>query len=90
MRDEKSLGTIGLQQWFLTLLELPNPTSFIRAFTEPYYNVKYDESVCLDLRGRGSTKPLGFDRTQVKNHWSTKIKATRATKLLHKNTIDQI
>ena len=25
--------------------------------TEPYFSVKYDESVCLDLRGRGSTEP---------------------------------
>ena len=32
-----SLGvSLWLQQWFLTLLEVLNPTSFISAFTEPF------------------------------------------------------
>ena len=27
---------VALNQWFLNLLELPNPASFMRAFTEPF------------------------------------------------------
>ena len=31
-----------LEQWFLTMLEVPNPTGFIRGFTEPLFLKKYD------------------------------------------------
>ena len=33
-----------LSQWFLTLFEVPNPASYISAFTEPFVigKVKYD------------------------------------------------
>ena len=29
-----------LSQWFLTLLEVPNPTSFMCEFTEPFFSEK--------------------------------------------------
>ena len=33
-------GQVRSGQWFLTLLEVLNPASFIRAFTEPSRNLK--------------------------------------------------
>ena len=36
--------TVYLDQWFLTVLEVLNPASFISAFTEPFVigTIKYD------------------------------------------------
>ena len=29
-----------LEQWFLNLLEVPNPASFLRAFTKPFVEIQ--------------------------------------------------
>ena len=40
----KKVNSDNLEQWFLTLLEVLNPASFISAFTEPFVigKIKYD------------------------------------------------
>ena len=31
---------IAISQWFLTFLKVPNPASFVQAFTEPFVKIK--------------------------------------------------
>lgn len=65
-----------LDQWFLTLLKVLSPASFICVFTElslpftdPFVWNRHTQCVLQDLWD-WFNEPLWFDQSQVKNHWS--------------------
>ena len=68
---------VALDQWFLTLLKVLNPTSSIHGFIEPFVVGK--ENMCCEFfyftfiaQNLLTAEPLGFDRNQVKNQCSRK------------------
>ena len=72
----------SIRQWFLTFLEVLNPTSSKHAFIKPFVVAKNKiyvmnfihfifiaQNLLLPNLWNWLTEPLGFDQTQVKNHW---------------------
>ena len=50
---------LPISQWFLNLLEVPNPASFIQAFTEPFVETQNIAGNKLEPKARGPTFSRG-------------------------------